>query len=130
MDLGWSVSDESLAYNFRELLQVEFTPVAHSASQHRAWLLTNVGKLAAIDRSPNDSITRWILIPCKLYGGSPMEIFAALHQNSQGFHRLDRYIGQFCSAKANLACSACSSRDMSSGVTINMWLREAAFFWL
>ena len=86
------MADESEIYKQRELDRVKIGALPKTAMQYRGWDSANNSSLGAIDRSKDDTITRWYLLAAEAIGDARV-ILNKLHENSQGMHQLDRFVG-------------------------------------
>ena len=57
-----------------------------------------MSQISAIDQSDNDTLMRWIVVALNPVG-SPWDVIHALHENSQGLNKLDRYLGRYIDRK-------------------------------
>ena len=89
-------------YKHRDLDRLTFPALPKDASSKRGWFLLITTSLAAIDMSPNDLLTRWILA-CDRPHGDERHAMSIFHANSQGLNMLDRTIGKLMLTAETLA---------------------------
>jgi len=103
LDLSWSVVDEDKVYKSRDLDKLgPLADLPTNAPSMRGWGISTLGKIAAIDCSAQDILTKWFLIALDVVGAATASL-QCLHRNSQGLNRFDRWIGSLMTTTANLA---------------------------
>ena len=119
MDMSWSIKAEEDVYKAKDFTTLELPELPTSASLFKGWVATVTVNFSSIDLSPDDFIMRWLLI-CLQPVGDPRSVCQALHDNSQGLVRLDRYLGKLMSRPSNLSTSSPAGKifGMTFGVYI------------
>ena len=97
-DMSWSASTEDRVYRYKDIAQVTIPNLLNNASEAEAWNNQICLSLGACDQSKDGYILKWVGLPMDPLG-SPVDVLNRFHLDSQGFHRLDRWLGaQLCSA--------------------------------
>jgi len=98
---SFTVDDEDKVYKSRELADFKITALPNNALGKRGWDVENTAGIAALDRSANDTLTKWWMMATDVTGDAT-QVLSKFHQDSQGLHRLDRHIGKLMCCAANL----------------------------